>query len=308
MKLNKPLPAIEISNMIGAEIYGNENQLVSGLNEIHRVENGDLIFVDHPKYFSKALSSKASTVLINEKVDFPKGKTIIVCGDPFDKFNFLINRFFPFCTAKTAISKTAKIGEGTKMQPNVFIGNNVVIGKNCTIHSNVSIYDNTVIGNDVTIHSGTVIGGDAFYFQRRKEGYRKLTSAGSVAIGNSVEIGSNCTIDKGVCAETLIGDGTKLDCMVHVGHDTIVGVNCLFAAQVGVSGASIIEDDVILWGQVGVSSNITIGKGAVVLGQSGVTKSIKGGKTYFGTPAIENREKLKELVAIRKLSKKYRNL
>jgi UDP-3-O-[3-hydroxymyristoyl] glucosamine N-acyltransferase len=116
-----------------------------------------------------------------------------------------------------------------------------------------------------------------------------------------VEIGANCTIDKGVTGDTVIGEGTKIDNHVHIGHDTRIGKNCLFAAQVGISGATVIEDEVVLWGQVGITSGITIGKGAVVLAQSGVDKSLKGNVVYFGSPASEARTKMKELAALRKL-------
>ena len=128
-----------------------------------------------------------------------------------------------------------------------------------------------------------------------------MVSCGRVIIGNKVEIGASCTIDKGVSGDTIIGEGTKMDNQVHVGHDTVIGKNCLFAAQVGIAGVVTIEDDVILWGQVGVQKDLTIGKGAVVLGQSGIPKSLEGGKTYFGVPAGEAREKYKEIAGIKML-------
>ena len=130
-----------------------------------------------------------------------------------------------------------------------------------------------------------------------------MHTCGRVVIGNDVEIGSNSTIDKGVSGDTNIGEGTKIDSHVHVGHDTEIGKNCLFAAHVGISGAVVIEDDVTLWGQVGIPSDVVIGKGVVVLAQSGVTKSLESNKVYFGSPAAENREKLRELALIRKLPK-----
>ena len=188
--------------------------------------------------------------------------------------------------------------------PGAFVGNNVSIGTDCIIHPNVTIYDHTVIGDDVIIHAGTVIGADAFYFKRRKERqiqYDKLESCGRVVIGDSVEIGACCTIDRGVSGDTLIGSGTKLDNHVHIGHGAVIGKNCLFAAQVGIGGKAIIEDEVILWGQVGVSKDLTIGKGAVVYAQSGVPASIPGGKVYFGSPVEDARVKMKELNWIKRI-------
>jgi UDP-3-O-[3-hydroxymyristoyl] glucosamine N-acyltransferase len=151
------------------------------------------------------------------------------------------------------------------------------------------------------IHAGTVIGADAFYFKRRPEGYDKMKSCGRVVIEDDVEIGACCTIDKGVSGDTVIGRGTKFDNQIHIGHDTVVGANCLMAAQTGVAGVATIEDDVILWGQVGVSKDLTIGKGAIVLAQSGVPKSLEGGKTYFGSPVGEAREKMKEMALIKRI-------
>jgi UDP-3-O-[3-hydroxymyristoyl] glucosamine N-acyltransferase len=153
----------------------------------------------------------------------------------------------------------------------------------------------------VIIHANTVIGADAFYFKKRPDGYDKLYSCGRVVIGNNVEIGAACTIDKGVSGDTIIGDGTKIDNQVHLGHGVVVGKHCLLAAQVGVGGKTIIQDEVSLWGQVGVQKDILIEKGAVVLGQSGVTKSLKGNKVYFGTPAAEAKSRYRELTYLRRL-------
>lgn len=295
MKFPRVYTLKEIAELIGAESVGPEVFPISGFNEIHVVEPGDIVFVDHPKYYDKALQSKASVVLINIKVKCPPGKALLVSKDPFTSFNKLTTFFNSFQSATNSIAETAKVGVNTIIQPNVFIGNNVTIGDNCVLHPNVIIYDNCKIGNNVTIHAGASIGADAFYYKKRPDGYDKLLSGGSVIIEDNVDIGALCTIDRGVSANTTIKKGTKIDNQVQVGHDTIIGENCLIAAQVGIAGCCIVEDNVILWGQVGTNSGITIGKGAVILGQSGVTKSLKGGKTYFGTPAGEARKKLLEV-------------
>ncbi|WP_238404645.1 UDP-3-O-(3-hydroxymyristoyl)glucosamine N-acyltransferase [Flavobacterium psychrophilum] len=271
------------------------------MNEIHVVEAGDIVFVDHPKYYDKALQSAATIVLINKNVHCPQGKALLISDDPFRDFNKLTNHFRPFQKSNVAISASAKIGKGTIIQPNTFIGNNVIIGENCLIHSNVSIYDNTIIGNNVIIHAGTILGADAFYYKKRPDGFDQLISGGRVVIHDNVGIGALCTIDKGVTGDTTIGQGTKIDNQVHVGHDTIIGKKCLIASQTGIAGCVIIEDDVTLWGQVGTTSGITIGTKAVVMGQTGVTKSIEGGKSYFGTPVQESREKLKQLANIKRI-------
>ena len=301
MKFPKTYPLHEIASIIGCEYVGESNFPVQGMNEIHVVENGDIVFVDHPKYYEKALQSAATVVLINKNVDCPTGKALLISDDPFRDFNKLTNYFKPFQSSFISISTSAKIGEGTVIQPNTFVGNNVVIGKNCLIHSNVSIYDHTVIGDNVVIHAGTILGADAFYYKKRETGFDQLISGGRVVIENNVGIGALCTIDKGVTGDTTIGEGTKIDNQVHVGHDTVIGKKCLIASQTGIAGCVIIEDEVTLWGQVGTTSGITIGTKAIVLGQTGVTKSIEGGKSYFGTPVEESREKLKQLANIKKI-------
>jgi len=303
LKFKKPQTLKEIASLINTDFIGDENFEILGINEIHVVEKGDIVFVDHPKYYDKALNSAATTILINKKVDCPEGKALLISEDPFRDFNKITKHFNPFIASKESIAETAIIGEGTVIQPNVFIGNHVKIGKNCVIHPNVTIYDNSVLGDNVTIHANTVLGADAFYYKKRPEGFDKLISGGRVVIENNVDLGASCTIDKGVTGDTTIKEGTKIDNQVHVGHDTVIGKKCLIASQTGIAGCVIIEDEVTIWGQVGTNSGITIGKGAIILGQTGVTKSVAGGKSYFGTPIEESREKLKQLAGLKRLLK-----
>ncbi len=299
MKFPIPQTLENIAVIIGSDYVGEANFPVFGMNEIHVVQPGDIVFVDHPKYYDKALQSQATVILINKEVDCPVGKALLISEDPFRDFNKLTHHFMPFQSANSAISESAEIGEGTVIQPNVFVGNNVKIGRDCLIHSNVCIYDNTVIGNNVTIHAGTVLGGDAFYYKNRPEKFDKLLSGGNVVIEDNVDLGALCTIDKGVTASTTIGEGSKLDNQVQVGHDTIIGKRCLIASQVGIAGCVLIEDFVVIWGQVGITSGITIGEKAVISAQSGVSKSLPGNKAYFGTPADDFRTKYKELASIK---------
>lgn len=301
MKFSKSYPLKEIAEIIGCQYVGDDSFPVFGMNEIHVVSVGDIVFVDHPKYYDKALQSAATIVLINKEVECPQGKALLISDDPFRDFNKLASHFRPFEIASKSISESAKIGSNTIIQPNCFIGNNVVIGDNCLLHANVIVYDNTIIGDNVIIQSGTILGADAFYYKKRPEGFDQLISTGRVVIENNVGIGALCTIDKGVSGDTTIGFGTKIDNQVHVGHDTIIGKKCLIAAQTGIAGCVVIEDEVTIWGQVGTTSGITIGSKAVILGQTGVTKSVEGGKSYFGTPIEESREKLKQLANIKRI-------
>jgi UDP-3-O-[3-hydroxymyristoyl] glucosamine N-acyltransferase len=301
MRFSQPITLGQLAELISAQFIGDPNHKVTGLNEIHRVETGDLVFVDHPKYYDKALVSAATTVLINKDVECPAGKGLLITADPFRDYNFIARHFLPpnfnsgMRGSETAIAASAQI------HATAVIGDRVVIGERTVIKAGVVIGDDVVIGNDCIIHPNAVIGGDAFYYKRRPEGYDKMYTCGGVEIGDKVEIGALTSIDRGVSAITRIGSGSKLDNQVHVGHDTLIGQNCLFAAQVGIAGCVQIEDNVILWGQVGVPSDLTIGAGAVVLGQSGLTKDLEGGKTYFGSPAEEARHKFRELALIRKL-------
>ena len=287
--------------MLQVEYVGQPEFPVKGMNEIHVVQDGDIVFVDHPKYYSKALDSAATIVLINKKVDCPEGKVLLISDDPFRDFNKLTQHFKPFQSSNQSIAATAEIGVGTVIQPNVFLGNNVKVGANCVIHANVAIYDNCIIGDNVTIHSGSILGGEAFYYKKRPDGYDKLLSGGRVVVEDNVDIGSNCTIDRGVTGDTTIKKGSKLDNQIQIGHDTVIGRECLIASHTGIAGCTVIEDEVTLWGQVGVISGITIGKGAVVYAQSGVSRSLEGGKTYFGSPAEEARKKMKELTTIKNM-------
>jgi len=301
MRFLQPYTLKQIATIINAKYVGAKDFPVLGMNEIHVVQAGDIVFVDHPKYYEKALHSKATIVLINKEVECPEGKALLISDDPFRDFNKLTDFFKPFQKATALIAPSARIGENTVVQPGTFLGNNVVIGNNCRIHSNVSIYDDCVIGDNVTIHAGTVLGADACYYKKRPEGFDKLKSGGRVVIEDNVDLGALCTIDRGVTGDTTIKKGTKIDNQVHIGHDTVVGEKCLIASQTGIAGCVVIENEVTIWGQVGITSGITIGEKAVILAQSGISKSLEGGQTYFGYPAGEAREKYKEMSALKQL-------
>ena len=301
MRFPQPYTLEQIATIINAKYVGASDFPVLGMNEIHVVQAGDIVFVDHPKYYEKALHSKATIVLINKEVECPEGKALLISDDPFRDFNKLTDFFKPFQKATALIAPSARIGENTVVQPGTFVGNNVVIGNNCRIHSNVSIYDDCVIGDNVTIHAGTVLGADAFYYKKRPEGFDKLKSGGRVVIEDNVDLGALCTIDRGVTGDTTIKKGTKIDNQVHIGHDTVVGEKCLIASQTGIAGCVVIENEVTIWGQVGMTSGITIGEKAVILAQSVISKSLEGGQTYFGYPAGEAREKYKEMSALKQL-------
>jgi UDP-3-O-[3-hydroxymyristoyl] glucosamine N-acyltransferase len=308
MKFSSKLTVNQIVEIMKSEVAlkGNLQNLVSGINEIHSVEEGDISFVDHPKYYDKVLNSKAIAIIINKDIEPPEGKTLFICEDPLQCYLNIVHHFVKFTPQQTAIHPSAKMGEGTVIQPNVFIGENVVIGNNCIIHANVSIYANTKIGNNVIIHSNSTIGGDACYFQKREEGWIKITSCGTTKIEDDVEIGCNCCIDKGVSGVTFIGKGTKFDNQVQIGHDAHVGAHCFLGAQSGVSGCTFVDDHCAIWAKSGVNKGIYVAKNTTLLAVSALDKSItEEGSILFGAPAEDARKKWKEMAYIRNLPELY---
>lgn len=324
MKFEKPVKLSKLAALLKAPFIGDPKHKVEGINEIHRVEPGDLTFVDVEKYYKKALDSAATTILINKEVVPPDGKALIISDDPFRDFNLILEEFQPRVTTtlikkpklldsvlvgkNVVFGKNVKIGHHVEIGSNVTIGHNVSIGDNTIIHPNTTIYNNVQIGKNVIIHSGSVLGADGFYYKKRAWGREKLLSKGGVIIEDFVEIGANSCIDKGVTSNTVIGEYTKIDNLVQIGHDTVIGKRCVIAAQVGVAGCVTIEDDVILWGQVGIASGLTIGQGAILSAKSGVISSLEGNKTYLGFIAKEHRQALKEFAFIQKLPELFKNL
>lgn len=307
MKLEKTQTLQEIAKFLGVEFIGNPNHEITGINEIHQVVAGDLVFVDFEKYYTKALESAATTILIDKKVDCPAGKGLLISEKPFDDFNKLTRYFRPE-QYNMGNNKETEIDESSWIAPNASIGEHVRIGKHCVIHPGAVIQAHTIIGDYVIIGPNSVIGHYAFYYKKSADGFNRLHSCGRTIIEDHVEIGALCTIDKGVSGDTIIGKGTKLDNQVHIGHDTVIGKNCLFAAHVGVAGCVTIQDRVTCWGQVGIASDIVIEEGVTILAQSGVNKTLHAGKTYFGSPAGDARLKFREMAAIKKLPELLENL
>jgi UDP-3-O-[3-hydroxymyristoyl] glucosamine N-acyltransferase len=302
MRFPAPIPVRHLAERFGATIIGDASLEATGINEIHKVEAGDIAFSDVKKYFDKTLKSAATVILLNEPAECPPGKVILVVEKPFEMYDSLIREFRPFQRQNTPIHHAADIHPTAIIEPGVVIASEVRIGADCHIQANTVIGSYVYIGDRVVIGANSNIGGDAFYFKKQPDGaYTQWRSGGRVLIESDVHIGAGCTIAKGVSGDTIIGEGSKLDCQIHIGHGAVIGKNCLMAAQVGIGGKTIIEDNVVLYGQVGIAQAIRIGKGAIVLAKSGVSKSLEGGKAYFGIPAEEVREKYRELAALRQL-------
>lgn len=304
MRFENPVPVSTIAQLIGADIIGNKEGIVTGINEIHKVEKGDLAFVDHPKYYDTCINSAATFIIINKETAVPAGKALLLVEEPFEAYLKIVQHYRPFNPSTKSISDSAVIGEGTLVMPGAYVGNQVSIGKNCIIHPNVTILDHCIIGDEVVIQAGTVIGSDAFYYNKKTNRdiyYKKMLSCGRVLIEKGVEIGANCTIDRGVSHDTVIGMGTKFDNMIHIGHDTVIGKNCLFAANVIVGGCTTIKDNVVIWGGAIINKTLTIGENAVLYARTGVSNDLEGNKTYWGAPAQDARTVQKELVWIKRI-------
>lgn len=301
MTFDQPIPIREIAAKINAEIIGDPEALALGINEIHQVRSGDITFVDVKKYFEKSLSSAATFVILNERVEAPTGKTLLLCSSPFDAYNSIVLEHRPYRPLQHSISPFAEIHHSAIIEPNVVIGPYVKIGARSHIMANVTIAEHTIIGEEVIVQPGAIIGTEGFYFKRTPEGFFKWRSGGRVILEDRVEVGAGSTINKGVSSDTIIGEGTKLDSQVHIGHDVVVGKRCLLVAQVAIAGNCMIGDDVILYGQAGIAQNVKIANKVVVLARSGVSKDLEEGKTYFGCPAQEARAAYKELAILRRM-------
>lgn len=311
MQFPSPVAVSWIAEFINAKLIGNINGQATGINEIHKVKTGDLVFVDHPKYYDKCINSAASFIIINKETAAPEGKALLIVENPFEAYSKIVNHFRPFEAAVKTISDSAAISANSFIYPGVVIGHHVTIGQNCIIHPNVTIGDFCVLGNNVIIQSNTVIGSSAFYYNGKKDReiwYKKMPDCGRVVIEDDVEIGAGCTIDRGVSHDTVIGKGTKFDNLIHVGHDTVIGKNCLFAANVVVGGCVTIEDGVTIWGGCIINKTLTIGANATLLGRTGVSTTIAGGKTYWGAPAREAGIVQREMVWISRIPELWKKV
>ena len=301
MKFPTPIPVQAIAKRFNAQLIGDASLKATGINEIHKVEKGDIVFADVKKYFAKCIHSNASIIILNQKAECPEGKALLIVDHPFRVYDQLVREHRPLRPLSSRINESATIGKNTIIEANAVIGPDVSIGDNCHIQANVVIGEYTTIGNNVVIQAGTIIGTDAFYFKKENKSYHKFRSGGRVIIEDCVDIGALCTINRGVSGKTIIGEGSKLDCQVHIGHGVVLGKNCLIAAQVGIAGKTIVGNNVVIYGQAGIAQNLLIEDDVIIYAQSGISKNLEKGKIYFGYPAGEIHSKYKELAALRRL-------
>jgi len=328
------MTAQQIADAVGARVVGDGAREVKWARSVASADEYSLVFVEDAKWLPEALESRATVLVAGEfAMQGASGKTIIIAAQPklaFARAAALlqaVSRLKPEIDATAVVDPSAKIwadvaigahsvieagvsiGSHTTIAANCVIGTGVHLGEHCVVKSNVTIYPGTKLGDHVIVHSGAVLGSDGFgYIRDQTTGrYEKFPQIGRLKIGNDVEIGSNSTIDRGALDETVIGDGVKIDNLVHIGHNVSVGKNVVIAAQTGVSGSAVIEDNVIVAGQVGIADHVRIEEGAILGAQCGIpsNKVIRGkGILFWGTPARPIREYLKELAALSRLAKK----
>lgn len=324
----------ELAEFTASRLMGDGSTTVARVASIAQSKPGDLVFVQDEKDLEQALSSEASAVIAGEFAAHTKtAKALLIAQHPRLAFCRAGALLHPARTYKSGMHPTAVvdgsakiastaavdahavieagavIGERAHVGASCSIGEGVMIGDDCDLYPCVVIYQGTTLGKRVIVHAGAVLGSDGFGFVRDETygRYNKFPQVGALVIGDYVEIGANCTIDRGALDETVIGPGTKLDNLVHIGHNDIIGANVVIAAQVGVSGSSEIGDGCVIGGQVGIGDHAKIEEGTLLGGQAGVLphKVLRGkGKLYWGTPAQPLRDYLKELAAIARLTRK----
>lgn len=299
----------EIARLIGGEIAGDDNVVITGFSGIKEAQAGDITFVANPKYLSFIDTTAASAVITSRQVQ-AASKPIIRTDNPSLAFTRVVSMFMPEDEVHpkgihptvimgegvslgravaigpyTVISDGVSVGDNTVIYSGCFLGRNVAVGADTLIYPNVSVRERVAIGSRVIIHNGTVIGSDGFGYVTVEGTHHKLPQTGTVVIEDDVEIGSNVSIDRARFDKTIIGKGTKIDNLVHIAHNVIVGKNCLIVAQVGISGSTTLGDNVILAGQAGLVGHISIGDNSIVMAQSGVSKSVPADTIVWGYPA-----------------------
>ena len=321
---NKTYKLESIAEKIGGRLDGDGTVEIYGVAPIQKAQVGDITFATNNKYLDQAIASTASAIIVPE--DFPElEKPAIRVANPSLGFARALEAFSWDTSDLVGMHPTAVVGTDSKLGENVFLGPHVVIGHRCSIgdkakiragtvlgddviigegtllYPNVTVYDDVTIGKKVIIHSSTVIGSDGYGFVQEGGVHNKIPQIGTVIIGDNVEIGANVTVDRATIDATVIGDGTKIDNLVHIAHNCVIGKNVVIVAQVGISGSVEIGDDVTLAGQVGIVGHVTIGSSTRVAARSVVTKDLAPGSFVSGFPAKPHNEETRIIAAMRRL-------
>lgn len=325
--MNKSLTAGEIARRLGGRAEGNPEAIISGLAGIREAGEGDLAFVANARYISAAAATKAAAVIVTEDWNRPCSATLIRVKNPDKAFAEAAQWFAPpSVMLQPGIHPTAIVAESAKLGKDVFIGpycviepdtvigdhsiiyahcyigHGTVIGHECKLYPQVTIREYARIGDRVIIHNGTVIGSDGFGYTQDGAVRKKIQQTGIVVIGNDVEIGANVTIDRARFGQTRIGNGVKMDNLIHIAHNVTIGENCVIIAQVGISGSTAIGDRTILAGQVGITGHLVIGSDVIAGAQCGITKDVPSGAFILGSPAISHEKFVKSHAHLMRLS------
>jgi UDP-3-O-[3-hydroxymyristoyl] glucosamine N-acyltransferase len=328
------ITAEAIAALVSGELIGDGKTVVSGVAPLDRADAGHLSILSSGKYAPMMATTKAGVVLVDpefrDAVGAPRARIIV--KQPFDKLLSLLPRLYPQEAAPPRVASTArigkaaalgkgvsigeyaiigagaKLGDGAVIGPHSVVGDRVSIGDNTRLWPGVTIYAGATVGARTTIHSGARVGCDGFGYVFRDGAHQKIPHVGRCIIGDDVEIGANTTIDRGSIDDTVVGNGTKIDNLVHVAHNVRIGENCLLMAQVGIAGSVTVGDGAILAGQAGISGHLSIGAGARLAAQAGVFGDIPAGETWSGYPARPHRESLRASAALFKLAGMMRRL
>ena len=336
--MTAPRTLQELARTLGATLQGDPDAVVNGCSPIATAQQGDLAFLSNPKYHEQLALTKATAVLVAEDIDCPTGLNVLRCEDPYFSFRQAVIDLHGFRThpepmdapegisPRAAVHDEATIGTGTRVHafatiergavvgkdcwiyPGVWIGPDVRIGDGCILFPNCVIYDEVVLGDRVTVHGGTVVGNDGFGYATWKGAHHKIPQRGRVRIGNDVELGGNCAIERAALGETVIGDGTKFADLISIGHGTTIGSHCLLVSLVGVAGSVNMGNWVVLGGQTGVAGHLSIGDGVQVMAQSGIASNIAAGMKVGGGPAVPIDEAKRNLLAGMSLAKLFKRV
>ncbi len=324
----------DLAEYLGATYEGDGEKEITAVAPLNAAGSAEVSFAQGRKGLEQAQASSAGCLVVSEEFVNSGGRTVIRVSDPRAAFARLVGFFHPAPSVEPGIHATAvvaddavvdpgaavgpraviageaRIGKGTRIGAGCFIGRRVVIGENCVLHSNVTIYDDVDIGNRVILHSGAVIGADGFGFVLSGDQYQKFPQVGRVVIGDDVEIGANSCVDRAALGVTWIGEGTKLDNLVHVAHNCRIGRHVVVAAQTGFSGGVVVEDYAVIGGQVGIGDKARIESRAVLGSGCGVltSKIVRSGQVVWGTPARPLREHLEQLANLARLPELRRQI
>jgi UDP-3-O-[3-hydroxymyristoyl] glucosamine N-acyltransferase len=328
------ITAEAIAALVSGELIGDGKAVVSGIAPLDRADASQLSILASGRYAPMMATTKAGVVLVDPEFRDAAGgaRARIIVKQPLEKLLSLLPRFYPVEAQVPGVASTARIGKGATIGQRVFIGEYAIIGANAKLadavvigsHSvvgdgasigegarlwpGVTIYPGATLGARTMVHSGARIGCDGFGYVFRDGSHQKIPHVGRCIIGDDVEIGANSTIDRGSIDDTVIGNGTKIDNLVHIAHNVRIGEKCLLMAQVGVAGSVIVGDGAILAGQAGISGHLSIGAGARVAAQAGVFGDIPAGESWSGYPARPHREALRASAATFKLAGMMRRL